>query len=88
LAERDELRGRLGAYAAKAATLLAAPDGGLGPDGATDLSQLEARARELLDHEPADLNRARALIAAYQAYLGTARGPAHREARPTPGATP
>ena len=63
LAERDELRGRLEAYAAKAAAsrlTAAATD---------DLAQLQSRATEVLDAQPADLARAGALLAAYQAYL-------------------
>jgi hypothetical protein len=83
LAERDELRGRLGAYAAKAAGLRAATSGRrIGPDGAGDLAVLEARAREVLDTAPAELDRARALVAAYQAYLGSASGPAEHDGRP------
>ena len=65
LAERDELRGRLEAYAAKAAAsrlTAAATD---------DLAQLQSRATEVLDAQPADLARAGALLAAYQAYLAT-----------------
>jgi hypothetical protein len=89
LTERDELRGRLGAYAAKAATL-AAPTGGDRLDAAAsqDLGELEARATGVLDHEPADLPRARALVAAYQAYLGSAQSRPGRPVTPQPGATP
>ncbi len=83
LAERDELRGRLGAYAVKAAGLFRAAAGHrIGPAGSDDLALLETRAREVLDHEPADLDRARALVAAYQAYLGSAQGSAERDSRP------
>ncbi len=65
LAERDELRGRLEAYAAKAAASRLTA-------GATDdLAQLQSRATEVLDGQPADLVRAGALLAAYQAYLAT-----------------
>jgi hypothetical protein len=65
LSERDELRGRLEGYAAKAAAL-----GVTGP-GANDLGDLERRTTEVLDARPADLTRARALLAAYQAYLAS-----------------
>jgi hypothetical protein len=63
LAERDELRGRLEAYAAKAGA------SGLSAAGREDLAALQARAVEVLDAQPADLTRAGALLAAYQAYL-------------------
>lgn len=64
LTEREELRGRLEAYAAKAGAL------GLACD---DLDDLERRTTEVLDSRPADLGRARALLAAYQAYLASAQ---------------
>jgi hypothetical protein len=68
LAERDELTGTLGAYAAKAAARRASA----GADAAEeDLAELHRRGREALDREPADLVRARALVAAYRAYLGS-----------------
>jgi hypothetical protein len=82
LSERDELRGTLGAYVAKAAAGPATP--GSGPVAA-DLAELERRARDSLDREPADLVRARGLVAAYQAYLGRVRP--HR-ARPEAGGAP
>ena len=82
LAERDELRGTLGAYAAKAAARPASPGSNL---VAADLAELERRAGESLDHEPADLVRARALVAAYLAYLGSAQP--HR-AHPNGGGAP
>jgi hypothetical protein len=63
LAERDELRGRLEAYAAKAAA------GRLTAAATSDLALLQARAVGVLDAHPADLTRAGALVAAYQAYL-------------------
>ena len=65
LAEREELRGRLEAYVAKAAAL-----GVLG-GRAGDLDDLERRATTVLDSRPADITRARALLAAYQAYLAS-----------------
>ena len=36
-----------------------------------DLAELYRRTRDVLDHAPADLARAEALLAAYQAYLGS-----------------
>ena len=84
LAERDELRGALGAYAAKAAARPAASGSDLADE---DLAELERRAGESLDREPADLVRARALVAAYLAYVGSAREQPHR-ARPHEGVAP
>jgi len=63
LDERDELLGRLEAYGAKAA------GSGLGLDAAGDLAELRRRAVDELGSRPADLERGRALVAAYQAYL-------------------
>lgn len=68
LAERDELRGTLGAYAAKAAARRASAAADAADE---DLGELHRRGREALDREPADLVRARALVAAYRAYLGS-----------------
>jgi hypothetical protein len=76
LGEREELRGRLGAYAAKAAAL------GLTGD---DLEDLEQRANQVLDASPADLDRARALLAGYQAYLASVQGEQPSSATPRPG---
>ena len=84
LSERDELRGALGAYAAKAAARPASPGSDLAD---ADLAELERRACESLDRQPADLVRARALVAAYLAYLGSAREQPHR-ARPHEGVAP
>jgi hypothetical protein len=75
LAELEELRGTLGAYAAKAAARPASPGSDL---VAADLAELERRAGESLDRAPADVVRARALVAAYRAYLGSAREQPHR----------
>ena len=92
LSERAELRGRLGAYAAKAAALAAAPPragfvAGSGPARAGDLEELETRAMAVLDRTPVDLARARALVAAYQAYLGSTQSPPPpHTSRPSPGA--
>jgi hypothetical protein len=84
LAERDELRLRLEAYAAKAADPRSSPRPAQAVD---DLEDLRRRAGTSLDRVPADLSRARALIAAYAAYLGSAR---ERPAppRPDPGGHP
>lgn len=63
LSERDELHGRLEAYAAKV-TSLQLPAAMTG-----DLADLQRRVADVLDAAPADLTRARALLAAYQAYV-------------------
>ena len=81
LAERDELRLTLGAYAAKAADQRTSPRSA---QGEADLAELQRRAGESLDRVPADLARARALVAAYAAYLGSARGRPHQP-RPDAG---
>jgi hypothetical protein len=81
LAERDELRLTLGAYAAKAADRRTST---LAEQAGADLAELRRRADEALDDEPADLLRGRALVAAYVAYLGSAREPRHH-ARPDGG---
>ena len=81
LSERDELRGRLEGYAAKAGTL------GLDAASVGDLSELERRATEVLATKPADLDRARALLAAYQAYLAGVRSQRGSQ-RPGHGGTP
>jgi hypothetical protein len=47
-----------------------------------DLAELYRRARDVLDHAPADLARAEALLAAYQAYLGSGPRAAGREGPP------
>jgi hypothetical protein len=63
MAKRDELRGLLGAYKAKAARLGGAEDSGL--------AQHYDRARDLLWTAPCDLAAAEAAVAAYQqAVLG------------------
>jgi hypothetical protein len=72
LAERDELGLRLEAYAAKAAD----PRGSSrSPQATDDLEDPRRRAATSLDRVPADLTRARALIAAYAAYLASAQRP-------------
>ena len=86
LSERDELRGRLGAYAAKAASLRAASGSEL--DASGDLEELERRGVDTLDREPVDLDRARALVAAYQAYLGSAQAQVERRGNANRGGKP
>jgi hypothetical protein len=81
--ERSELRGRLEAYAIKATRFTGTGNGsgaGVG-DAADDLDELFHRAEDVLRAEPTDMARARALVAAHQAYLasrstpsGTTRG--------------
>ena len=73
LDERDELGGRLEAYAIKA-TRAAAYDmatGKGGVDAKDDLDELFHRAQGVLRAEPTDMARARALVAAHQAYLAS-----------------
>jgi hypothetical protein len=86
LSERDELKGRLEAYAAKAAALAASRS--LDPEETGDLAELERRAAEVLRREPVDLARTHALVAAYQAYLGSAQAQPARPGRPNQGGTP
>ena len=73
--ERDELRGRLEAYAIKATRIRgssSAPGGNAGADDTNDdLDELFRRAQEVLRAEPSDMVRARALVAAHQAYLAS-----------------
>lgn len=89
LSERDELRGRLGAYAAKAASLGGSSTSyGWDLDAASDLQELERRGVDTLDREPVDLDRARALVAAYQAYLGSAQAQAERRGNANRGGKP
>ena len=80
LSERDELRGTLGAYAAMPASS--------GSDlVSADLAELERRATDSLDRQPVDLVRARGLVAAYLAYVGSAREQPSRT-RPDAGGRP
>jgi hypothetical protein len=78
--ERSELRGRLEAYAIKAArvagtgTLSGAGTG----DADDDLGELFRRAEDALRAEPTDMVRARALVAAHQAYLASRTTPTGR----------
>jgi len=86
LAERDELRGRLGAYVAKAVS--AGGGSGRTDHRAQDLAELERRATSSLDELPADLVRARALVAAYQAYVGSPPARPGAATHSTRGGTP
>ncbi len=81
LSELDELRGRLEAYAAKAAALR------VSSGAAEDLRDLQRRVEKILDAAPADISRARALTAAYQAYLADVVAQPGA-ARPSIGGTP
>jgi hypothetical protein len=76
LAERDELRGRLEAYAIKATRAPGTNTNRPGTGGDDDLAELFRRAQEVLRTEPADMARARALVAAHQAYLAARSTPA------------
>jgi len=80
LDERDELRGRLEAYAIKAARVP-------GNDANDDLSELFRRAQEVLRAEPSDMARARALVAAHQAYLASRATPRGMTSETTRGTT-
>ncbi|MHB8275961.1 MAG: hypothetical protein ACYDC9_14600 [Dermatophilaceae bacterium] len=91
LDERDELRGRLEAYAIKA-TRVAGNSSATGINtgaGAAndDLAELFRRAQEVLREEPADMARARALVAAHQAYLTSRSTPAGMTRETTRGTT-
>lgn len=66
LDEREELDGRLQGYAAKVSS-----QPGLAAAARADLAELQQRARAVLADRPSDLTRARALLAAYQAYLAS-----------------
>jgi hypothetical protein len=75
--ERNELRGRLEAYAIKATRM--AGTGNLpataAGDAYDDLGELFRRAENALRAEPTDMPRARALVAAHQAYLASRSTP-------------
>jgi hypothetical protein len=78
--EREELRGRLEAYAIKA-TRVAGNRSGAWADtghGDDDLGELFRRAQNVLSTQPADMARARALVAAHQAYLASRTAPSSR----------
>jgi hypothetical protein len=73
LAERDEVVGLAGAVGAMAASA------SLDPDAAADVADLRARLDAVLSTTPLPVARARALAAAYQAYVDAAT-----RSRPTP----
>jgi hypothetical protein len=77
LDERDELKGRLEAYAIKATRAAAynTATGKASGDANDDLDELFHRAQEVLRAEPTDMARARALVAAHQAYLASRSTP-------------
>jgi hypothetical protein len=80
LAERDEVVGLAGAVGAMAAS---AP---LGPEAEADVAELRGRLDEALATKPLPIGRARALAAAYQAYVDAASRPGRRppsSARPS-----
>jgi hypothetical protein len=77
LAERDELAGLVGAVGAMAAATQ------LSAEARADLAELRDRLDAVLDTPPVALDRARALVAAYQSYLTAATRPTrHGKARP------
>ena len=78
--ERSELRGRLEAYAIKAARVAGtgALSGAGAGDAEDDLGELFRRAEDALRAEPTDMVRARALVAAHQAYLASRTTPTGR----------
>ncbi|HEY8621271.1 MAG TPA: hypothetical protein VIM01_14470 [Dermatophilaceae bacterium] len=86
LDERDELRGRLEAYAIKASRVpgQSTAAGSHTAIGAAndDLDELFRRAQEVLRAQPSDMARARALVAAHQAYLAS-RPPTGTTSDPT-----
>jgi len=81
LDERSELRGRLEAYAIKAnrvsqtGNVKGTAGGNANNNAKDDLDELFRRAEEALSARPADIARARALVAAHQAYLGSRGAP-------------
>ena len=79
LDERDDLSWRLEAYAIKARRTSgfnkATPTGSGTGDAADDLGELFRRAQDVLGTQPADMARARALVAAHQAYLASRSTP-------------
>jgi hypothetical protein len=77
LDERSELRGRLEAYAVKATRVADTGDitGKVAADAKDDLGELFRRAEGALRAEPTDMSRARALVAAHQAYLASRSTP-------------
>ena len=78
LAERDEVVGLVGAVGAMAASAT------LTPEATADLGDLRARLDAALDTSPLPIARARALAAAYQAYVDTATRTSRAATRPAP----
>ena len=91
LDERDELRGRLEAYAIKANRSRHNGSATERSPGAADidddLDELFSRAEAVLRADPSDMIRARALVAAHQAYLASCSTPAGMTSKTTRGAT-
>jgi hypothetical protein len=91
LDERDELRGRLEAYAIKATRtpVNSSATGSYAGAGDTndDLDELFRRAQKVLRSEPSDMVRARALVAAHQAYLASRSKPPGMTSETTRGTT-
>jgi hypothetical protein len=76
LDERDELSARLEAYAVKASRAPGNNAAGTSTaDAEGDLGELFGRAQAALRAQPADMARARALVAAHQAYLASRSTP-------------
>ncbi len=78
LAERDEVVGLVGAVGAMAASVL------LTPEATADLTDLRARLDATLATTPLPIARARALAAAYQAYVDTATRSSRAATRSAP----
>jgi len=81
--EREELRGRLEAYAVKATRVAGNGIGADTGEASDDLGELFRRAQNVLQTEPADMARARALVAAHQAYLASRSTPSGSRTRGT-----
>jgi hypothetical protein len=75
LAERDEVVGLVGAVGAMAASAT------LAPEAADDVAELRRRLDETLAAQPLPIARARALAAAFAAYVDAATRPAPRTGR-------
>jgi hypothetical protein len=78
LAERDEVVGLVGAVGAMAASAT------LTPDATADVAELRTRLDATLAATPLPIARARALAAAYQAYVDTATRSSRAATRPAP----
>jgi hypothetical protein len=82
LAERDEVVGLVGAVGAMASSAA------LTPDAEADVGELRRRLDDTLGAKPLPIGRARALAAAFSAYVDAATRPPQRGGRtaPTPPA--